>query len=50
MEWVEGTALAVGSLAGSLLGVRLTVLKGHAWVRGVVTAAIVLFAIKLWLG
>jgi uncharacterized membrane protein YfcA len=50
VEWVEGAALAVGSLAGSLLGVRLTVLKGHAWVRGVVTVAIVVFAVKLWLG
>jgi uncharacterized membrane protein YfcA len=50
VEWVAGTALAVGSLGGSLLGVRLTVLKGHTWVRGVVTAAIVVFAIKLWFG
>jgi uncharacterized membrane protein YfcA len=50
VAWVAGTALAVGSLAGSLLGVRLTVLKGHAWVRGVVTVAIVVFAVKLWLG
>jgi uncharacterized membrane protein YfcA len=47
---VAGAALAVGSFAGSLLGVRLTVLKGHAWVQGVVTGAIVLFAVKLWLG
>ena len=50
VAWVPGTALAVGALAGSLLGVRLTVLKGHAWVRGVVSVAIVVFAIKLWLG
>jgi hypothetical protein len=50
VEWVPAIALAAGSLGGSLLGVRLTVLKGHAWVRGVVTATIVLFAIKLWLG
>ena len=49
VEWIPGLALAVGSLAGSLLGVRLAVLKGHAWVRGVVTIAIVVFAIKLWL-
>jgi uncharacterized membrane protein YfcA len=48
--WLPGTALAVGALAGSLVGVRLTVLKGHAWVRGVVTVAIVVFAFKLWLG
>ena len=50
VEWAQGAALAVGSFAGSLLGVRLTVLKGHAWVQGVVTAAIILFAVKLWLG
>jgi uncharacterized membrane protein YfcA len=49
VDWVAGAALAVGSLTGSLVGVRLTVLKGHAWVRGVVTAAIVVFAAKLWL-
>jgi uncharacterized membrane protein YfcA len=50
VDWVAGAALAVGSLTGSLVGVRLTVLKGHAWVRGVVTAAIVVFAVKLWIG
>ena len=50
VAWVPGLALAVGSFAGSLVGVRLTVLRGHAWVRGVVTIAIVLFAVKLWLG
>jgi hypothetical protein len=48
--WTTGAALAVGSFAGSLLGVRLTVLKGHRWVQGVVTVAIVVFALKLWLG
>jgi len=50
VDWVAGAALAAGSFAGSLVGVRLTVLKGHAWVQGVVTAAIVVFAVKLWLG
>ena len=50
VEWAAGAALAAGSLAGSLVGVRLTVRKGHAWVRGVVTVAIAAFAIKLWLG
>jgi uncharacterized membrane protein YfcA len=50
VDWVAGAALAAGSLAGSLVGVRLTVLKGHGWVRGVVTVAIVVFAVKLWLG
>jgi hypothetical protein len=28
--------------------VRLTVAKGHAWLRGVVTATVVLFAVRLW--
>lgn len=49
VDWIAGAALAVGSFAGSLLGVRLTVLKGHSWVQGVVTVAIVVFAVKLWL-
>jgi uncharacterized membrane protein YfcA len=50
VAWAEGAALAAGSLAGSLIGVRLTVRKGHAWVRGVVTVAIIAIAVKLWLG
>jgi uncharacterized membrane protein YfcA len=50
VAWTAGAALAAGSLGGSLVGVRLTVRKGHAWVRGVVTVAIVAFAVKLWLG
>lgn len=49
VEWVPGLALAAGQLLGGLAGVRLTVLKGHRWVRGVVTAAVVVFAVKLWL-
>lgn len=48
VDWIAGAALAAGNLAGGLLGVRFTVRKGDAWVRRVVTAAIVLFAIKLW--
>jgi hypothetical protein len=44
-----GLALAAGNLLGGLAGVRLTVLKGHLWVKRIVTAAIVAFAIKLWL-
>jgi hypothetical protein len=30
------------------VGVRLTVLKGHAWIQRFVTVTIVLFAIRLW--
>lgn len=50
VHWAEGLALAVGMLAGGLIGVRLTLRKGHAWIKGVVTATVILFAIKLWLG
>jgi hypothetical protein len=50
IHWAEGVALAVGMLAGGLIGVRLTLRKGHAWVKGVVMATVVAFAIKLWVG
>jgi uncharacterized membrane protein YfcA len=49
VEWVTGSVLAVGFLVGGLLGARWTVLKGHRWVRGIVTAAILLLALKLLL-
>jgi uncharacterized membrane protein YfcA len=48
VSWGPGLILAAGSIAGSLVGVRLTVLKGHAWVQRVVTITVVLFAVKLW--
>lgn len=50
IDWPPGLALAAGNVLGGLLGVRLTVLKGHAWIRGFVTVTIVVFAIRLWLG
>lgn len=50
VDWATGGILAIGMVAGSLLGVRLTVLKGHRWVKRVVTAAILVFAVKLWFG
>ncbi len=49
VAWVPGLALAAGTVAGGLAGVRLTVLKGHRWVRRVVTASALLLAVKLWL-
>ena len=49
VDWVTGGVLAAGFLAGGLLGARWTVLKGHRWVRRVVTATIILFALKLLL-
>ncbi len=47
VDWTVGLALAAGNFIGGLLGVHLTVLKGHRWVRHVVTATTVLFAIRL---
>jgi hypothetical protein len=50
VDWATGLILAVGTVTGSQVGVHLTVLKGHRWVRGVVTVAVIVFAVKLWLG
>lgn len=49
VDWLLGLILGAGTILGALLGVRLTVLKGHRWVRGVVTVTVILFAIKLLL-
>lgn len=48
VAWATGLVLAAGTVTGSQVGVRFTVLKGHRWVRRVVTAAIVVFAVLLW--
>lgn len=48
VEWGLGAALAAGTVLGALVGVRLTVLKGHEWIRKVVTAVVVVFAVRLW--
>lgn len=47
VDWAMGFALAAGNFLGGLAGVHLQILKGHKWVRGVVTAVIVVFAIRL---
>ncbi len=43
-----GLCLAGGNVLGGLLGARLTVRKGHGWVKNVVTVTILVFAVKLW--
>jgi uncharacterized protein len=48
VNWTYGLVLAVGTVIGGQLGVRLAVRKGHKWIRAVVTITIVIFAIKLW--
>ncbi len=49
VDWGLGLCLAGGNVLGGQLGVRLTVLKGHAWIKHVVTVTIIVFAVKLWL-
>ncbi len=49
VDWPLGLCLAGGNVLGGLLGARLTVLKGHGWVKNVVTLTILVFAVKLWL-
>jgi uncharacterized protein len=48
VEWVPGLVLGAGSVLGALVGARLTVRKGHDWIRGVVTVTVIGFAIALW--
>ena len=48
VEWVVGGVLAAGNLIGGQVGVHLTVLKGHDWVKRVVTVTVIVFAIRLW--
>lgn len=50
VAWGLGLTMASGSALGAQFGVRLTVSKGHRWVKMVVTAAVLLFAVKLWIG
>lgn len=48
VDWLMGLALAAGRLLGGLWGVRLVMAKGHGWVKGVVTTAMLACALKLW--
>jgi len=48
IEWRAALALAAGSLAGGIAGVRLTVLKGQRWLQHAVTATSISFAVLLW--
>lgn len=41
---VRGT----GTLLGGQLGVHLSVGKGDVWIRRVVTAMVLVFALRLW--
>jgi len=47
VDWPLGLALAAGNSLGGWLGARLAIAKGHAWIRRLVVAAVVVFAVKL---
>lgn len=49
VHWPMGLALAAGNSIGGLFGARLTVQKGHRWLKVVVTVTVILFALKLLL-
>ncbi len=48
VDWPRGLALALGNWVGAVIGVRMAVLKGHAWLQQVVTVTVILFAVLLW--
>ena len=49
VDWPRGGALGLGNLVGGLLGVRLAVLHDQRWLEHVVTAAVAVLAVLLWL-
>ena len=49
VQWLPGVALGTGNVLGGLVGVKLTVLKGHDWIQRFVTVTVLVFAVRLWL-
>ncbi|TYO99178.1 hypothetical protein EDC39_10320 [Geothermobacter ehrlichii] len=49
VNWPLGLALAVGNSLGGTIGPKLAVAKGHDWIKKVVTATVLAFALKLLL-
>jgi len=50
VDYGLGISLAVGNSIGGIIGPRLAVKKGHDWLKKVVTATVLVFAIKLLIG
>lgn len=49
VDYMLGIALAVGNSVGGTVGAKLAVDKGHDWIKKVVTATVLIFALKLLL-
>ncbi len=47
IHWPYGLSLAVGTTLGGHLGARWTLLKGHVWLKRLVTVAVLVFAVRL---
>lgn len=50
VRWGVGLLLAVGTMAGGIVGARLVMLKGAAWVRGLIVVAALIAAAQLLRG
>lgn len=50
VRWLHGLVLAAGTVSGGIVGARLVVLKGSAWVRGLVLVAAAAAVFKLLRG
>ena len=50
IDWLLGATLGAGTMLGGVIGVKLTVIKGHAWLKRIVTVTMILCAVKLWVG
>jgi uncharacterized membrane protein YfcA len=48
IDWPKGIALGLGNMAGAVVGTRVAVLKGHAWLKNVITITVIAFAVALW--
>jgi uncharacterized membrane protein YfcA len=49
VQWRPGLVLVLGNGLGALVGVRVAVQRGHEWIERVVTVAVVVMAVLLWL-
>jgi len=49
VAWPVGLLLGLGNFLGAQLSVRMAVRRGHGWIRHVVTATVILMALRLLL-
>ncbi|MDT8441166.1 MAG: sulfite exporter TauE/SafE family protein [Desulfuromonadales bacterium] len=49
VDWLLGFVLAAGNASGGWLASRMAVKKGHDWIKHVVTATVLIFALRLLL-